>query len=286
MAWWGWVLLGWVGLALVLGPLLGAALREADRRERLDRGLDPLPGAVARPRRRRIPVPPVAAAALLVGVVLEAIGLLVRVSGSEHGAGRIWSMDLPLAVPRMFVAGLLASAALAALFGAVRATGRRPWWTAVGLVAAVLAEVKVGGTVHARVLEATGVAGRPVLAVLGSAAVAGVVLTLLWSLSRDDRRDRRRVLTAFGGYAVAAVGLSGVSSLIGQSGGSAFLTALATFVEESGEVGGAVAVLTAVLVGVAPRLVLPADWALRRTADASTVDAPSSLPTRAIGPEH
>jgi hypothetical protein len=35
-----------------------------------------------------------------------------------------------------------------------------------------------------------------------------------------------------------------------------------------------------VLVGVAPRLVLPADWALRRRADAETVDAPAALPSR------
>jgi hypothetical protein len=34
--------------------------------------------------------------------------------------------------------------------------------------------------------------------------------------------------------------------------------------------------LVAVLVGVAPRLVLPADWALRRTEDAHTLDAAGS----------
>ena len=280
MEWWGWVLVGWVGLSILLAPLLGVALREADRRERLDRGLPPVPVAVGPARRRRVPLPPVAAAALLLGVTLEAVGFLVRVSGSERGGARIWAMDLPLAVPRMFIAGLLAVAALAALLGATRATGRRPWWTAVGLVAALLSQVKAGGTVHVRALEAAGVAGRPVVAALGSAAVAAIVLALLWWLSRDDRRDRRRVLTAFAVYAVAAVGLSGVSSLVGQAGGSSFWSALATFVEEVGEVGGAVAVLTAVLVGVAPRLVLPADWVIRRSADAHTLDAPGTLPVR------
>jgi hypothetical protein len=42
-------------------------------------------------------------------------------------------------------------------------------------------------------------------------------------------------------------------------------------------------VLTAVLVGVAPRLVLPADWLLRREADAQTIDAPGALPHRPTG---
>jgi hypothetical protein len=47
----------------------------------------------------------------------------------------------------------------------------------------------------------------------------------------------------------------------------------ATFVEEAGEALAGVAFLMAVLVGVAPRLVLPASWALRRTADAEAVAA-------------
>jgi hypothetical protein len=54
----------------------------------------------------------------------------------------------------------------------------------------------------------------------------------------------------------------------------------ATFLEESGEALAGVAVLVAVLVGVAPRLVLPADWALRRTADAHTIEVSDHLPRR------
>ena len=273
MAWWVWLLVGWVGLSVLVAPLLGLALGEADRRERASLGLAPLAGAPARRRRRRIPLPPVAAAALFTGVVLESVGLVVRTSGSERGAARLWAMDLPLSVPRMYVAGLFAVAALAALLGATRSAGRRPWWVAVGLVALLIAQVKAGGTVHVRALDALGVGGRPVVAALVSAAVVGVVLAALWGLSRNDRRDRRRVLTAFAVYAVAAVGLSGVSSLVGQSSGSAFLGALATYAEEVGEVMGAVAVLTAVLIGVAPRLALPAAWALRRRADAETIEA-------------
>ena len=54
----------------------------------------------------------------------------------------------------------------------------------------------------------------------------------------------------------------------------------ATFIEESGEALAAVAFLMAVLAGVAPRLVLPASWALRREVDAQTLDLPEQVPGR------
>ena len=274
MAWWGWVLIGWVGLSLLAAPLLGLAIREADRRE--------APGYLAAPAspravRRRIPLPPLAAALLLVGASLEAVGFVIRATGHERGAARLWSMDLPLSVPRMFIAALFAVAAVAAVVGAARGTGRRPWWLAVAAVTAVIAQLKAGGTVHVRVLESAGVSDRPLLAALGSAALVGVTLALLWWLSRSERRDRRRVLLALGLYATASVGLSAVSSLAGRAG-SPFWSAAAMLAEETGEAFGGVAVLVAVLVGVAPRLVLPAAWRLARQADAETIDAPGALP--------
>jgi multisubunit Na+/H+ antiporter MnhC subunit len=281
MAWWGWALVGWVGLSVVVAPLIGMALREADRRERSTLGLGPTP-AVAPVRTRRIPVPPLTFALLLTAAALETVGFVVRTSGHEHTA-RLWSMDAPLSLPRMFVAGLFLAAAVAAAAGAVRAPGRRPWWVAVAVVAALIGEVKAGGTVHSGAISALGLGGRPLLATLLSTAVVAAVLVALWWLSRTERRDRRRMLIAFGLYASAAVGLSGVTSLIGHAGASAYWTAAATFVEETGEAFGAVAVLTAVLVGVAPRLVLPADWLLRRQADALTVDAPGTLAPRRSG---
>jgi hypothetical protein len=67
---------------------------------------------------------------------------------------------------------------------------------------------------------------------------------------------------------VASVGLSALSSVAGS------WYATATFVEESGEALAGVAVLMAVLVGVAPRLVLPAAW-LRREDDALSLEAPA-----------
>ena len=273
MPWWVWVLVGWTGLALVVAITLGRVIREADRRE-LGNG-----GAPVRARRRRLPVPPVAVALIGIGVGLEVVGLMLRTADHDRGTARLLAMDEPLSVPRMYITALFAAAALAAFLGGARSSGRRGWWVAVGLVAAVVAEVKGGGTVHVRALATFGLAGHPVVAALASAALTGVVLGGLWWLSRDERRDRRRVLTAFALYAVASVALSAASSVVGQSfGGASAWAAVATFVEESGEAVGAVAVLIAVLVGVAPRLVLPADWALRRTADADTVDAPGSLP--------
>jgi len=279
MPWWGWVLIGWTALALVLAPLFGLAMRAADRLEREALGLPTVPVA-AGARRRRIPVSPLAVVLLLAGVVLEAVGFVIRASGNERGAARLWSMDLPLAVPRMYVAALFLVAALASLAGAVRGPGRRPWWVAVALVTSLIAGVKAGGVVHTEVLAALGLRSRPLAAAAVSAVVVGIVLAALWRLSRDDRRDRRRTLIALGLYATASAGLSGVSLLVERSTSSLYWTSAATFVEETGEALGAVAVLVAVLVGVAPRLVLPADWVLRRSADAETIDAPAGLPHR------
>ena len=269
MAWWVWMLVGWVLLAPLLAVAVGRFLRDAGR---IAVDAPPAP----RPRRRRIPVPPVSIALGGIGVALESGGLLVRTTGHELTLPAL-SMDHPLSVPRMWVAGLFAVAALAAFAGAVRLPHRRPWWIAVGLVAALVAEVKAAGTAHVRAVAAVGLAGHPVVAGVASAAVLLAVLAVLRWISRDERRDRRRALTAFGLYGFASVGLSAVSSIVAQHTGSSWAAAVATFVEESGESLGAVAVLTAVLVGVAPRLVLPADWALRRRADEPAV-APSVAP--------
>jgi len=132
--------------------------------------------------------------------------------------------------------------------------------------------------VHVRAVHALGLADHPALTALVSGAIVVAVLAGLWVLSRNDRRDRRRTIIAFAVYGLASGGLSSVSAGVAQATASRFLTALATFVEEGAEALGAVTVLVAVLVGVAPRLVLPPTWALRRTADAETVDAPGQLP--------
>ena len=111
-----------------------------------------------------------------------------------------------------------------------------------------------------------------------------MVVGALWFLSRTERRDRRRVLGVLASYAVASVGLSAVSTLTARAyGGASSWASAATFLEESGEALAGVAFLVAVLVGVAPRLVLPPEWVLRRQADAHTVDLPELLRVRADG---
>ena len=125
-----------------------------------------------------------------------------------------------------------------------------------------------------------------VAAVAGAARVpdrrtwwlAVAVLAVLAVVSRDDRRDRRRVLACLAGYAGASVGLSAVSAVaVGQ------WAVTATYLEESGEALAGVAVLVAVLVGVAPRLVLPASWVLRRAEDAETLAVPRPVRDRVSG---
>jgi hypothetical protein len=237
-----------------------------------------LPSAV-RARRRAVPLPPIGIALAATAVALEATGFLLRLNGATGRNAQLLSMDAPFALPRMFVALLFAAGALAAVTAAGAAAGRRTWWLAIGLVGSGIAAVKAGGTVHARAMAALGDALGARGAVLVSALAAVAVVAVLWFLSRTERRDRRRILGALAGYAVAAVGLSAVTGAVPSS-----WQVTATFVEESGEALAAVAFLIAVLVGVAPRLALPADWPLRRTADAHTMDVPARLPGRTVVP--
>jgi hypothetical protein len=283
--WLWWVLGGltaWLVVALLVGIVLGRGIRMADQRE-LRGGLTTadLPGLVAKPApaqpRRRLPLPPIGIGLAALAVALETCGYVLRLDGSPS---RALSMDAPYSLPRLYVATIFAAAALIALAGASALPGRRGWWTAVGLVAGVIAAVKAGSTVHADAIHwLTDTAGAATATVV-SALLALVVVGALWFLSRTERRDRRRVLGALCGYAVAAVGLSAVSAAVDPS-----WAATATYVEESGEALGGVAFLIAVLAGVAPRLVLPAGWPLRRVVDPQTLDLPDLAPGRATGRE-
>lgn len=287
--WWQWVvggLVAWLVVSVALALLIGRGIRLADRRS-------PGTGAAlttadlpdsfvatrpAVPRRRAVPLPPVGVALAATAVALETSGFVVRLSGSTGRTAQLLSMDAPFSLPRLFVALLFAAAALAAVVAAGRLPGRRAWWLAVALVAGGIASVKAGGTVHTDAVSALDGALGARAAVALSVLAAAAVVAGLWSFTRTERRDRRRVLGALGCYAVASVGLSAMSGAVPGS----WYTA-ATFVEESGEALAGVAFLMAVLVGVAPRLVLPAAWALRRTADAQTLDVPDLLPGRPAG---
>ena len=276
VVWWVWVLgavVVWVVAAVAVAVVLGRGIRLADLRSP-GTGVTPsrsLAAALAN-RRRALPLPPVGIALAATAVALETVGYVLRLTG---GGPQALSMDAPFALPRMFVAALFAAGALTAVVAAARVPERRVWWLAVALVAGGIAVVKAGGTVHSEALGALSSAIGDRAAVLTSGAAAVAVVAALWFLSRTERRDRRRVLGTLGAYAVASVGLSALSAVapVGWA-------ATATFVEESGEALAGVAFLVAVLVGAAPRLVLPADWALRRAADARTADVVDLLPGR------
>ncbi|MGY1774417.1 hypothetical protein ACI8AV_01020 [Geodermatophilus sp. SYSU D00804] len=280
---WTWIVGGlaaWVVVAVALGVVLGRGIRLADRRSPGTGVGEPLTTAAlggspaaaraaVRPARRRVPLPPVGVGLAALAVALEAVGYALRLQGTTGQVSRVLSMDAPYSLPRMYVAALFAAASLAAVAGAARNPGRRTWWLAVGAVAGGIAVVKAGSTVHVTGMQALSSVVSPVGAVVVSVLLAGAVLAVLAFISRAERRDRRRVLTTLCLYAVASVGLSAVSGWVGAQ-----WSAMATFVEESGEALSAVAVLVAVLVGVAPRLVLPAAW-LRRRDDALSLEAPA-----------
>jgi hypothetical protein len=292
--WMTWVLGGlavWLVVAFLVAVVIGRSIRLADRRSpnvAVDGVLTTADletkrrAAAPRARRRTIPVPPLGIALFAMATGLETCGYVVRLTGTRGPVAQVLSMDASHSLPRMFVAALFAAAALAAVAGAGRMPGRRTWWVAVGLVAGTIAAVKAGSSVHADALgaltEAVGATGALLLSVAAAASVLGA----LWVLSRNEQRDRRRVLGVLALYAGASVGLSAVSSVAARTYGSASnWAAAATFLEESGEALAGVAFLVAVLVGVAPRLVLPPAWVLRRTADAHTLELPEQLPGRA-----
>lgn len=218
--------------------------------------------------RIRVPVPPWGRALIAVVLVLEASGWATRVGHAPRWISHPLSMELPWSLPRMTVAAVFLVAAAAACVGVVRFPHRRAWWSTIAVVAALIAVVKGGGTVHRAALEAIDGYAHPVraLVVFGTTSVVG--LCWLYWLSRDERRDRRRVLAWAALYASAAVGLSTISgaaeSVLGH--GSA-LVATAALAEEAAEGVAAVGFLLAVLLGVAPTLVLPADWRFRRPED-------------------
>ncbi len=266
---WFWIPVGPVGRVLpasLVAVVMGRGIRLPGRRT-AGTGGDPAPVPALVPDRRRIPLPPIGVALAGTAVALEAVGYAVRLTGAGGETARALSMDAPFSAPRLFVAAMFAIAAVAALTAASRIPGRRAWWLSVGLVAGGIAVVKAGSTVHAEAMRglATSVGGARAVAL--SVASAGAVLATLAFLTRAERRDRRRVLSCLAAYAVASVGLSAVSAVVpGQ------LAITSTFLEESGEALTGVAFLVAVLVGVAPRLVLPEAWPLRREADARTLE--------------
>ena len=279
---WVWIaaaLVAWTAIALFLAVVLGRGIALADRRtgpaSLFKVAAERTTSAVVSAR-RQVPLPPVGIALAFGVVVLEAIGYALRLRQVTGEAARLLSMDAPYSLPRLYIAALFGAAAVAAAAAAGRIPGRRTWWLAVGVVAGGIAVVKAGSTIHVRAMndltDAVGAVTATALSVLAAAAVVAV----LGFLSRTERRDRRRVLSFLALYGAASVGLSAVSTALAVPFGRASTWYIAsTFVEEAGEGLTAVAFLVAVMIGVAPRLVLPASWVLRRQADAQTLDVPA-----------
>jgi hypothetical protein len=290
--WWVWVLgalVAWVIVASLAALVIGAMVRLADQRVGITDDAVPAaaPAVVRTPvfARRRVPVPPVGIALAGIGAALMAGGYAIRLSGATGPSAQLMSMDAPYSVPRLFVATMFAAAAMAAVAGAGRIPGRRTWWLAIGAVAAGIAVVKAGSTVHVVALRSLDRVVTPVGGLVVSGLIAAAVIGGLFFLSRTERRDRQRLLFVLGLYGVAAVGLSAVSSALSVAYGAASRwAAAATFIEETVEAMTGVAFLVGVLVGVAPRLVLPAAWALRRAADPHTLDLPEAAPDRTALP--
>lgn len=211
-------------------------------------------------------------------VAAELVGLAVRLAAVPAPLGEVLAMDAPWSLPRMLVAGVFAAAAAVAWLGAARHAGRRTWWTAIAGVLTLTATVKAGSTVHVEVVRAVGGDVHPVRGFLVLGVPAALGLCWLFWLSRDERRDRRRVLTWLGLYGLAAIGLSTVSLVVENRLGWAHpLAAVTTWVEESGEATASVGVLFAVLLGVAPRAVLPAGWGRRRPEPDVVVREPATV---------
>jgi hypothetical protein len=286
--WWHWVV-GGVIVQLVVGAfgalLLGRTIRLADERSpgsrmtgtAAERGafIDRRPVGTS-PRRRAVPLPPVGIALAATAVSLETCALVLHLTGATGPTARLLSMDAPFALPRVFVALLFAAAAIAAVGAAARLPSRRTWWLAVAAVAGGITIIKADGNVQADALRALEAALGGTGAVLVGVLAAGAVLGGLWFLTRTERRDRRRVLGSLFFFAFASVCLEPIFG-----GVPVGFAATTTYVEECAEALAAVAFLMAVLGGVAPRLVLPASWALRRAADAHALEV---APARRVRP--
>ena len=195
---WAWWVVGglvaWLVIGAAVALLLGAMIRLADRREgvREDvvRAEVVAPVAAARTLRRRVPLSPLGVGLVVTATALMVSGYVVRLSGSTGPSARLLSMDASLSLPRMFIALTFAAAAFAAFAGAGRIPGRRTWWTAVGMVAAGVAAVKAGSSVHTVALSALDEALSPTGGLIVSAVLAVSVVGALWFFSRSDRRDR------------------------------------------------------------------------------------------------
>jgi hypothetical protein len=107
-----------------------------------------------------------------------------------------------------------------------------------------------------------------------SVAAATAVVAVSCALTGTKHRDRRRVLGALGFYAIASVAMSAVSGAVRT------IRPRRRPTSTPASPWPGVAFPMAVALAVAPQLVLPGSWALRRTADS---EAPEVLHAGAQG---
>lgn len=209
---------------------------------------DVLLGALAAPLR------PLARPTAVLGVAVllaETVGLATRLTCRPDRCGpwaRLLDMDALGSVPRALVTALLAAVAVCCLVAVVRAGlhGAAVWWLVLGLGAGVLAVAKQT-SLHS-VLEARLAGVLPSVDVqLGFVVVSAVGLLVVVVSGRWVRRGTRTAVTTWLGlYAAASVGLGAVSVVLADLG--PVVTAVSTWVEETGEGLSAVGVLAVVVV--------------------------------------
>jgi hypothetical protein len=175
-------------------------------------------------------------------------GLLVRIRctvlGSCGGPARFFDLDSLGGVPRLATTTLFLVSAVLAWRASRLCSGRRAmWWVTIALIGAGLALLKLL-SVHS-----VAKADSPILTLLGSVLLTGIVLGGLWGLGRRwDVPATRPVVLALALYASAAVGLDAGTWLFAavQSEVGALSEAAATFVEELGEALTALVLLVTV----------------------------------------
>jgi hypothetical protein len=185
----------------------------------------------------------------LVAVVLFGAALAVRL-GCTPGhctapaVRHLLSLDAVGGLPRLFTTGVLAAAGVLAGVRGWSVRGRvRLWWAGVAGTALVLAALKYAGA-HSAVESETSPAATLVLGL----AVAVPALALLATAGRAwGVVGATRVVAAFAGYALAALGLDALTGLVAAVQDDRTLSEYsATFVEELGEALASLAVLAVV----------------------------------------
>ncbi|PZA22873.1 hypothetical protein DMO24_02740 [Modestobacter versicolor] len=188
------------------------------------------------------------------GGLVFTLGLLVQARCAvgrcpAPAVQRLFGLDAVGSLPRLFTTAVFVLVAVLAWAAARRTGGRvQLWWSAVAAGAVVLALAKAvsahsSAEQDSQVLTlvagvALGLVGLPVLLVAG----------LRWSVA-----GAAPVTGALAAYAVAALGLDQVTSLVVVLFRDPVLLAFAVYLEEGGEAVTAVVLLAAVLQAVPRR---------------------------------